>query len=489
NIPSYVKLKQDEDVLDTWFYSALWPFSTLGWPNETEELKKFYPTSVLVTGFDIIFFWVARMIMMGLKFMDEVPFKEIYIHGLVRDSHGQKMSKSKGNVLDPIDLIDGIELEELVTKRTSGLMQPEMAKKIEKQTREDFAGGIAAYGTDALRFTFASLASTGRDINFDLGRVEGYRNFCNKIWNASRFVLMNVEGEDCGQGEETVELSTADKWIISKLQKTEADVNRAIDNYRLDLAAQAIYEFSWNNYCDWYLELTKPLLNSDESSLDAKRGTRRTLVRVLETILRLAHPIMPYITEEIWQQVAQLAGKEGDSIMLQPFPEMDESKIDSDAEAQMEWVMAFIVGIRKIRSGMNIKPGQPLPVLLQNGSENDQKWLAANEGNLLKLARLESITWLNAGDEEPESAISLVGEMKVLVPMAGLIDKDAELARLDKQIDQLTKETQRLGGKLSNEKFVGKAPEAVVAKEREKLADAEGSLAQLKEQRERIAAM
>ena len=494
NIPSYVKLKQDEDVLDTWFSSALWPFSTLGWPNETAELEKFYPTSVLVTGFDIIFFWVARMIMMGLKFMDEVPFKEVYIHGLVRDSHGQKMSKSKGNVLDPIDLIDGIELEALVTKRTSGLMQPEMAKKIEKQTREDFAGGISAFGTDALRFTFASLASTGRDINFDLNRVEGYRNFCNKIWNASRFVLMNVapeEGEtaDCGQNGETVELSTADKWIISLLQKTEADVNRAIDNYRLDLAAQAIYEFSWNNYCDWYLELTKPLLNSDESSVEAKRGTRRTLVRVLETILRLAHPIMPYITEEIWQQVAPLAGKEGDSIMLQPFPEMDETKVDSDAEVQMEWVMAFIIGIRKIRSGMNIKPGQPLPVLLQNGSENDQKWLAANEGNLLKLARLESITWLNAGDEEPESAISLVGEMKVLVPMAGLIDKDAELARLDKQIDQLTKETQRLNGKLSNEKFVGKAPEAVVAKEREKLADAEGSLAQLKEQRERIAAM
>ncbi|MDH3354089.1 MAG: valine--tRNA ligase [Chromatiales bacterium] len=489
NIPSYVKLKQDDDVLDTWFSSALWPFSTLGWPKETAELEKFYPTSVLVTGFDIIFFWVARMIMMGLKFTGEVPFKEVYIHGLVRDAHGQKMSKSKGNVLDPIDLIDGIELEDLVAKRTTGLMQPEMAKKIEKQTRDDFSDGISAFGTDALRFTFASLASTGRDINFDLGRVEGYRNFCNKIWNASRFVLMNVEGEDCGQNDEPVELSTADKWIISQLQSTATEVNRAIDNYRLDLAAQAIYEFSWNNYCDWYLELTKPLLNSDESSAEAKRGTRRTLVRVLESILRLAHPIMPYITEEIWQQVAQLAGKAGDSIMLQPFPEGDESKIDNDAEAQMEWVMEFIVGIRKIRSGMNIKPGQPLPVLLKNGSDNDQKWLAANEGNLLKLARLESITWLNADDEEPESAISLVGEMKVLVPMAGLIDKDAELQRLDKQIDQLTKETQRLNGKLNNEKFVGKAPEAVVAKEREKLVDAEGSLAQLKEQRERIAAM
>lgn len=490
NIPSYVKLKQDEDVLDTWFSSALWPFSTLGWPEDTERLKEFYPTSVLVTGFDIIFFWVARMIMFGQKFMDgQIPFKDIYIHGLVRDSHGHKMSKSKGNVLDPIDLIDGIELEELVAKRTANMMQPELAKKIEKQTREEFPDGIPAFGTDALRFTFASLASTGRDINFDLNRVEGYRNFCNKIWNASRFVLMNVEGEDCGQNGEEVELSTADKWIISRLQKTEAEVERAIENYRFDHAAQAIYEFTWNNYCDWYLELTKPLLNSDESSAEAKRGTRRTLVRVLETILRLTHPIMPYITEEIWQQVAGLAGKEGDSIMLQPFPEADESKIDSDAEAQMEWVMEFIIGVRKIRSGMDIKPGKPLPVLMQNGSEQDQNWLAANESTMLKLARLESITWLNEGDDAPESATSLVGEMKVLVPMAGLIDKDAELARLDKQIEQLTKETQRLNGKLNNEKFVSKAPEAVVAKEREKLADAEGSLSQLNEQRERIANM
>ncbi|MCW8982582.1 MAG: class I tRNA ligase family protein, partial [Gammaproteobacteria bacterium] len=439
------------------------------------------------------------MIMFGMKFMDgQIPFKDIYIHGLVRDSHGQKMSKSKGNVLDPIDLIDGIELEALVAKRTANMMQPELAKKIEKQTREEFPDGIPAFGTDALRYTFASLASTGRDINFDLNRVEGYRNFCNKIWNASRFVLMNVapgeqlinvEGADCGQNGEPVELSTADRWIISRLQKTEAEVNRAIDNYRFDLAAQAIYEFTWDNYCSWYLELTKPLLNSDESSAESKRGTRRTLVRVLETILRLTHPIMPYITEEIWQQVAQLAGKEGDTIMLQPFPEADESKIDSDAEAQMEWVMEFIVGVRQIRSGMNIKPGQPLPVLIQNGSAQDQQWLAANEQTMLKLARLESITWLNAGDDAPESATSLVGEMKVLVPMAGLIDKDAELARLDKQIDQLTKETQRLSGKLNNEKFVGKAPEAVVAKEREKLADAEGSLAQLNEQRERIANM
>jgi valyl-tRNA synthetase len=442
------------------------------------------------------------------------------------------MSKSKGNVLDPIDLIDGIELEALVAKRTANMMQPELARKIEKQTREEFPDGIPAFGTDALRYTFASLASTGRDINFDLGRVEGYRNFCNKIWNASRFVLMNVApgeqrdaqgapagaasgetlisvapgeqpdvqgatageeintaGADCGQNGEAVELSLADRWIISLLQKTESEVNRAIENYRFDLAAQAIYEFTWDNYCSWYLELTKPLLNSDESSVEAKRGTRRTLVRVLETILRLAHPIMPYITEEIWQQVAQLAAKTGDSIMLQPYPVADESKIDSDAEAQMAWVIEFIVGVRKIRSGMNIKPGQPLPILLQNGSAQDQQWLAANEGNLLKLARLESITWLNAGDEAPESATSLVGEMRVLVPMAGLIDKDAELARLDKQIEQLTKESQRLSGKLNNEKFVSKAPEEVVAVERAKLTDAEGSLAQLKEQRERIAAM
>ncbi|MEN8168829.1 MAG: valine--tRNA ligase [Pseudomonadota bacterium] len=500
---SEIALKQDEDVLDTWFSSALWPFSTLGWPEDNERVNTFYPTSVLVTGFDIIFFWVARMIMFGKKFMNgAIPFKDIYIHGLVRDSHGHKMSKSKGNVLDPIDLIDGIDLEALVTKRTANMMQPELAKKIEKQTRAEFPDGIPAFGTDALRFTFASLASTGRDISFDLGRVEGYRNFCNKLWNATNYVLMQTEDKDCGQDDvqgrtnaagagsagaaSTVELSPADKWIISRLQQTEKTVTKAIDDYRFDLAANAIYEFTWDEYCAWYLELSKPVLYSDTSVEAEKRGTRRTLVRVLETILRLAHPIIPYITEEIWQKIAPLAAVKGETIMLQPYPEADESKIDEKAEAEMQWVMEFIVGIRKIRSGMNIPPSKPLPILLQNGSAQDIAWLDANEVFIQSLAKTESITWLAKGDEAPDSATSLVGEMKLLVPMAGLIDKDAELARLSKEIDRLEKEVQRTEGKLNNEKFVGKAPETVVQKERDKLADAKSSLASLLEQKAKI---
>ncbi|HAD32353.1 MAG TPA: valine--tRNA ligase, partial [Methylophaga sp.] len=339
-----VALRQDEDVLDTWFSSALWPFSTLGWPADDAALKTWYPTSVLVTGFDIIFFWVARMMMMGIKFMDDVPFKEVYIHGLVRDSHGQKMSKSKGNVLDPIDIIDGIDLESLVAKRTSGMMQPQLAAKIEKATRKEFPEGIAPHGTDALRFTFASLATTGRDINFDMNRIAGYRNFCNKLWNAARYVLMNTEGQDTGIDNADVELSLADRWIISLLQQTELDVTRAIESYRFDLAAQAIYEFVWNNYCDWYLELSKPVLNNDAASDAAKRGTRRTLVRVLEATLRLAHPFMPFITEEIWHTIAPLAGKTGSTIMREAYPVADSSKIDSTAVADMEWVMQFING-------------------------------------------------------------------------------------------------------------------------------------------------
>ena len=483
-----VALKQDEDVLDTWFSSALWPFSTLGWPENTERLQQFYPTNVLITGFDIIFFWVARMIMFGLKFMGDVPFREVYIHGLVRDSHGQKMSKSKGNVLDPIDLIDGIDLEALVEKRTSGLMQPEMARKIEQQTRADFPEGIPAFGTDALRYTFASLASTGRDINFDLGRIEGYRNFCNKLWNAANYVLMQTEGKDCGvAADSVVELSTADRWIISGLQRTEQAVEQALANYRFDLAAQAIYEFTWDEYCAWYLELSKPVLYDEHAAPELQRGTRRTLLRVLETLLRLAHPIIPYITEEIWQKIAPLAGHNGATIMLQPYPEADEGKLDAEAEAQMQWVMDFIIGVRQIRSGMNIKPGQPLPVLLQNGSAQDMAWLDANQTFLTKLAKLESITWLAEGEQAPEAATSLVGEMRLLVPMAGLIDKEAELKRLDNSIAKLTKDIQRLSGKLGNPGFVDKAPPAVVEKERAKLTEQQASLETLQEQRERIA--
>ena len=490
-----INLRQDEDVLDTWFSSALWPFSTLGWPAkndiDAETLKNFYPTSVLVTGFDIIFFWVARMIMMGLKFMDDVPFKEIYIHGLVKDSHGQKMSKSKGNVLDPIDLIDGIELEPLVKKRTTGLMNPKDAPKIEKQTRKDFPDGIPAFGTDALRFTFASLASTGRDINFDLGRIEGYRNFCNKIWNAARYVLMHTEEQDCGQHGGEIELTATDRWILSRLQETIQTTEDAIKNYRLDHMAQAIYDFTWNEYCDWYLELSKTVLFDDNASEAIKRGTRHTLVHVLETILRLAHPTMPYITEEIWQRIAPLAGIEGagsdtSSIMLQAYPEYDKAKFDQSAIDEVEWIKSFIIGIRQIRSGMDIKPGKPLAVLLQNGSNEDKALFETHESYLKKLAKLESITWLNVGDDAPESATSLVGEMKLLIPMAGLIDKDVELKRLDKEIEKLTKQSKQLEGKLSNPGFTDKAPEAVVQKERDKLAEIHTALNNLQQQKEKI---
>lgn len=407
-------LKQDEDVLDTWFSSALWPFSTQGWPEQTEALKTFYPTSVLVTGFDIIFFWVARMIMMGLKFMDDVPFKEVYVTGLIRDSHGQKMSKSKGNVLDPIDLIDGIELQPLLDKRTTGMMQPHLKEKITKQTKKEFPDGIPAFGTDALRFTMAALASTGRDINFDLGRTEGYRNFCNKLWNAARYVLMNTEGEDCGATNHKVELSAADRWILASLQQTTTAVESAFKQYRFDRLAQAIYEFTWNEYCDWYLELSKSVLMSDSASAEAKRGTRRTLVRVLETVLRLAHPVMPFITEEIWQRVSPLAAISGNAqgstrtIMTQPYPHADESLKDEQALTEMEWVKTFILGIRKIRSGYNIKPGKPLPVLLQNASAQDKQQLDANRHYIESLAKTEYIEILE-NDDATESATAWWG--------------------------------------------------------------------------------
>jgi valyl-tRNA synthetase len=484
-----VELAQDEDVLDTWFSSALWPFSTLGWPEQTGALKTFYPTSVLVTGFDIIFFWVARMIMMGLKFMDAVPFHEVYIHGLVRDAHGQKMSKSKGNVLDPIDLIDGIELEALVQKRRAGLMQPQMADRIERHTRKDFPDGIPAFGTDALRFTFAALASTGRDINFDLGRIEGYRNFCNKLWNAARYVLMNTEGKDCGLESDEIELSAADRWIVSRLQETEQTVIDSIGSYRFDLAAQAIYAFTWDEYCDWYLELAKPVLTSGDSSAAALRGTRQTLVTVMETLLRLAHPFIPFITEEIWQRMAPLAGVAGDTIMLQPYPAPGVERIDKAAASEIDWVRTFIVGVRKIRSGMNIDPRKPLPVLLQNGSVADRERLQCNRHYLESVGRIESVTWLESNDSAPESATALVGDMKLLIPLAGLIDKEAENTRLTRELEKKTGELERCEKKLANANFVDKAPAAVVDKERARASDLQNAIASLKEQQRRIQAI
>jgi len=483
-----IELRQDDDVLDTWFSSALWPFSTLGWPEQNDRVRTFYPTSVLVTGFDIIFFWVARMIMMGLKFMDDVPFREVYIHGLVRDAHGHKMSKSKGNVLDPIDLIDGIDLEVLVEKRTGSMMQPHLAEKIARQTRKDFPGGIPSFGTDALRFTFAAMASTGRDINFDLNRIEGYRNFCNKLWNAARYVLMNTEGQDCGQHGGEIELSGADRWILSLLQNTSQQVIDNTQHYRLDRAAQGIYAFIWDEYCDWYLELSKPVLNNPDASEAARRGTRQTLVRVLETVLRLAHPIIPFITEEIWQRVAPLAAVNGETITHQPYPQPDESLVDQAAMDEMEWVKQFVLGVRKIRSGMNIDPRKPLPVLLQNGSEKDQQRLQANQHYVSSLGRVASIEWL-PHEEAPESATALIGEMKLLIPMAGLIDKEAEQTRLNKDLDRKGSERERIKKKLGNPDFVEKAPAAVVEKEKKKAEDLESAIKQLEEQLQKIAAL
>ncbi|SDM28271.1 valyl-tRNA synthetase [Franzmannia pantelleriensis] len=492
-LPADVALTQDDDVLDTWFSSGLWTFGTLGWPEKTPELATFHPSSVLVTGFDIIFFWVARMIMLTLKFTGEVPFKQVYVHGLVRDGQGQKMSKSKGNVLDPIDLIDGITLDDLLEKRTGNMMQPQKAKAITKATRAEFPEGIEPHGTDALRFTFLSQATTGRDIKFDMGRLDGYRNFCNKLWNASRYVLMNAEGEDCGAAGGDVELSLADRWIVSRLQQTETQVTKAMDEFRFDHASQALYDFVWNEYCDWYLELSKPVLWDDAAASEAKRGTRRTLVRVLEAILRLAHPMMPYISEEIWQRVAPLAGKAtgdgSESIMNQPWPQPEESKVDAQATRDIEWLKGVIVAVRNIRAEMNIAPGKPLDVLLTKGSDADRERLDANRPFLAKLAKLESITWLDDPRSAPLSATQLVGEMEVLVPMADLIDKEAELARLAKEIDKQDKLIGGIEKKLGNESFIAKAPEAVVDKERGKLADFQAARRLLVEQRDKIAAL
>ncbi len=481
-------LTQDEDVLDTWFSSALWPFSTLGWPEVTEELKTFYPTSVLVTGFDIIFFWVARMIMMGLKIMGDVPFKEVYIHGLIRDAHGQKMSKSKGNVLDPLDLIDGIELESLVKKRTSGLMQPELAPKVEKATRKDFPDGIPSFGTDALRFTFASLASTGRDINFDLGRIEGYRNFCNKLWNASRYVLTSSQGQDCGQDGGNVKLGLPERWIISRLQQVEAEVTSAIENYRFDLAAQAAYGFVWDEFCSWYIELSKVIIYDEDAGTETRRGTRRTLVHVLETILRLLHPIMPFITEALWQKLAPLAGRDGETIMLQPYPVADSDRIDNGAMTEMQWVMAVISGVRNIRGEMNISPSKPLPIKLQDTSTADCNYLERNRASLAAVARCSEIKVLEAGDEVPESATALVGNMKVLVPLGGLIDRAAELQRLERDIEKTSKDLTRSQGKLANDNFLQRAPANVVEKERLRVKELETTLANLSTQRDKVTA-
>ena len=484
-LPANLALRQDEDVLDTWFSSALWPFSTLGWPEKTDALDTFYPTSVLVTGFDIIFFWVARMIMMGLKFTGEVPFREIYIHGLIRDQDGQKMSKSKGNVLDPLDLIDGIDLDSLLEKRTSGLMQPHLKPKIEKATRKQFADGIDAYGADSLRFTFASLATTGRDIRFELGRIEGYRNFCNKLWNAARYVLMNTEGRDCGPGG-NCEYSLADRWIRSRFCAAAVEVSRQMKAYRLDLAAKALYEFTWNEFCDWYLELSKAVLQDDTASDGAKRGARRTLITVLEALLRAIHPLMPFISEEIWQKVAPLAGTGGDTIMLAPYPGADEFDRDQEAEQDMAWLQGLVLGVRQIRGEMDIAPAKPLPLILKNASAEDRSKLEKLQGFLSHIAKLESVRVLAGDETAPDSATALLGTMEILVPMAGLIDRGAELARLNKQIEKLDKDLQRSKQKLANPEFVANAPATVVEKEQQRVAEMEDAQTRWREQMEKV---
>ncbi|MBO6565275.1 MAG: valine--tRNA ligase [Pseudomonadales bacterium] len=489
NLAAELTLKQDADVLDTWFSSALWTFSTLGWPEQTKELETFHSTDIMVTGHDIISLWVSRMIMMTLKFVGEVPFSKVYIHGLVTDANGQKMSKSKGNGLDPMDIIDGISLDELVAKRTSNLMQPKMAERIEKATRKEYPEGIMAFGTDPLRFTFYSIASQTRSLRFDMKRVEGYRNFCNKLWNAANFVSGNIADHTDELASTDVELSDIDLWIISELERTTAAIHLAMDTYRFDLASKALYEFVWDEFCDWYLELTKPILNSDETSEAQKRGTRQTLARTLESILRLAHPFLPFITEELWQQMPTTVRDSGDTIMLQPFPPSITSNIHEDAEANIEWLKKVVTGVRNIRGEMDISPVKEVPILFADGAASDKARLEKYAPLLKFLVRPESLTWLDAGDDKPLAATALVGDMELLVPMAGLIDKDAELARLDKEIDRKEKDRARTEGKINNPNFVEKAPEDVVQKERDKLQELDNALQKLQEQRASVAAI
>ncbi|CAM3158304.1 valine--tRNA ligase [Vibrio rarus] len=499
NLAPVIVLKQDDDVLDTWFSSALWTFGTQGWPEDTEALKAFHPSEVLVSGFDIIFFWVARMIMMTMHFVKDedgkpqVPFKTVYMTGLIRDENGDKMSKSKGNVLDPIDMIDGIDLESLVEKRTGNMMQPQLAKKIEKDTRKTFEGGIEPYGTDALRFTLAAMASTGRDINWDMKRLEGYRNFCNKLWNASRYVLMNTEEHDCGMSlsvEErgNMEFSLADKWIESQFEVAAKEFNAHLDNYRLDMAANTLYEFIWNQFCDWYLELTKPVLWKGTEA--QQQATRYTLITVLEKTLRLAHPVLPYITESIWQSVKPLVdGVEGETIMTQALPQFNEANFHAEIVDDIEWVKTFITAIRNLRAEYDIAPSKPLDVMLKAADDNDAARLEANKAVLMSLAKLDSIELLAEGADTPACATSLVAKSELMIPMAGLIDKDAELNRLAGEIKKTEGEIKRIEGKLNNQGFVAKAPEAVVAKEREKLNAYKETLSKLAEQQATIAAL
>ena len=471
-------LNQDPDVLDTWFSSALWPFSTQGWPNKTKSFKKFYPGQVLVTGFDIIFFWVARMIMMGIKFTGKVPFKEVYIHGLIRDQNGQKMSKSKGNVLDPIDLIDGTNLTDLVKKRTAGLMQDHLKPEIEKNTIKQFPNGIDSYGADALRFTFASLATTGRDIRFDIGRIEGYKNFCNKLWNAAHFVLMNTN-DFCLKDKESLKYTVADNWINSHLNEVTENIHSHFKAYRFDLAAQCLHEFIWHEFCDWYLELAKASLQSNVCDENTKNGTKEMLVKTLESILRLLHPIMPFITEEIWLELKSKLELKEETIMLRPYPSFQIIRSDKNAENEINWIKQFVVGIRQIRGEMNIPPGKKLPVIIQK-STNEDEFLIEKHLELIKHAgRIESIRKLHPKENEPTSSTAMHGEMKLLVPLADLIDIEDEIKRLSKKISSTIKEIEKSRLKLNNENFISNAPPEIVKQEKSRIQENEILISEL----------
>ncbi len=490
SLTSDTPLRQDEDVLDTWFSSGLWPFSTQGWPDRTPRLEKFYPTSVLVTGFDIIFFWVARMMMMGLRFVGDVPFRDVYITGLILDENGDKMSKSKGNVIDPLDIVDGIDLEALVAKRCSGMMQPQLASKVEKFTRKQFPEGIAPHGTDALRFTFAALASPSRELRFDMARVAGYRNFCNKLWNAARFVAMSVgDAAVPAATAEPVEFSVVDRWIRSRFGRMVGAVESAFAEYRFDYAATALYEFTWYEFCDWYLELTKPVLQSDSASEAAKRGTRRTLAEILEALQRALHPLMPFISEEIWQRAAPLAGRTGPTVMLAKYPQPADFPPDTTAEREVGWIQAFILAVRQIRGEMNIAPSRRIPVLLRGASADDKAYAGRHHAYLERLAGIETLTILTPEAAAPESATALIGELTVLVPMAGLIDAAAEIERLTKLLAKAEQELAKTRSKLSNENFVRNAPPDVVKQERDREADFERQVTSIKAQLERLRGM
>tara|TARA_Y100000817_G_scaffold42291_1_gene29068 strand:+ start:4584 stop:7340 length:2757 start_codon:yes stop_codon:yes gene_type:complete len=483
DIKPEVKLHQDEDVLDTWFSSALWPFSTMDWPSGSKELDNFYPTNVLVTGFDIIFFWVARMIMMGLKFMNDVPFKEVYMTGLIRDHSGQKMSKSKGNILDPLDIINGATLDTLLEKRTDGMMQPHLKKRIENLTRKEFPKGIPKYGADALRLTLANLATTGRDISLDMGRIEGNRNFCNKLWNASQFVFTNIDHFDEGKPKK---YTVADKWIRSRLARIIKSFHKNFAEYRLDLASQSLYDFIWHEFCDWHLELTKTSLNNPDCPASTLRGTQHCLAEVLGALLRLLHPFAPFLTEELWLELCKKTGRSSETLMLESLPEINQFIQDSKAEKEIEWMQEFVKGIRQIRGETNINPGKRLNAILAGASDTDIKRLNAYRDYLHNLARLKDITLASSSNEVSESATALLGEMTLLVPLKGLIDLEAEQDRLIKQKNQIENDLIKVEQKLTNPNFSANAPEEIVRKQKDRANQLKEKLEKLLQQLDRL---